>query len=202
MRQIGTQPLETNRLLLRRMHPDDAAAMYRNWAGDAAVTRWLRWDPHPNAAHTRRLLAAWEELYANPDYYQWGIVEKATGTLFGSISLYDSAIGEGCRPALWRTPGLDFSAGIWEPGYCIGRAWWNRGYTTEALRAVVRYWFSGTDSTWLACSHAAANPASGRVMQKAGFVYDHSAQYHKFDGTAVDCRVYSLTRSAWAVQHL
>ena len=86
------------------------------------------------------------------------------------------------------------SAGIWEPGYCIGRGWWNKGYTTEALDALVEYWFKNTGSNWLACCHAAENPASGRVMTKAGFVYDHDAEYHKFDGSPVPCRCYALTR--------
>ena len=84
-----------------------------------------------------------------------------------------------------------------ETGYCIGRKWWNKGFTTEALRAVVAYWFTRTDSRWLACGHAAANPASGRVMEKAGFVYHHNTVYHKFDGTPVECRSYLLTRKAF-----
>ena len=43
-------------------------------------------------------------------------------------------------------------------------------------------------------SHAVENPASGKVMMKAGFVYDHEAVYHKFDGTAIPCKCYALTR--------
>lgn len=117
---------------------------------------------------------------------------KATGQVFGSISIYNSLLGEPQQKAAW--PGLDLSEGIWEPGYCIGKAWWNKGFTTEALRAVVEYWFKNTNSNWLACCHAAANPASGRVMQKAGFVYHHDAEYHKFDGTPVSCKCYALTR--------
>ena len=62
---------------------------------------------------------------------------------------------------------------------------------------MVDYWFTRTDSTWLACYHALGNPASGAVMQKAGFVYSHDATYHKFDGTPVPCRTYLLTREAW-----
>ena len=92
---------------------------------------------------------------------------------------------------------MDLTDGVWEPGYCIGRKWWNKGFTTEALRAVVAYWFTRTDSSWLACGHAAANPASGRVMEKAGFVYHHNTVYHKFDGTPVECRSYLLTRKAF-----
>ena len=123
------------------------------------------------------------------------MVEKATGQVFGSISLYNSLPGEPQQKPEW--PGLALTDGVWEPGYCIGRKWWNKGFTTEALRAVVAYWFTRTDSRWLACGHAASNPASGRVMEKAGFVYHHNTVYHKFDGTPVECRSYLLTRKAF-----
>ena len=197
MRHIGTQEIETPRLLLRRLTPADAPAMYRNWANDPAVTRYLRWEPHKDENETFALLTAWEELYQNPDYYQWCMVEKSTGEVFGSMSFYDDTLGDPEAAATWRRLGFDTSQGVWEPGYCIGRAWWGKGYTTEALNAVVDYWFTRTDSTWLACCHAVENPASGRVMQKAGFVYSHDATYHKFDGTPVSCRTYLLTRDTW-----
>ena len=192
MRHAGTQEIDTPRLLLRRLLPADAEMMYANWASDPEVTRYLRWEPHRNAAETRELLSAWALLYPNPDYYQWAMVEKATGQVFGSISLYNSLPGEPQQKAAW--PGLDLTDGIWEPGYCIGRNWWGHGFTTEACRAVVDFWFKNTDGSWLSCCHALENPASGRVMQKAGFVYDHDAVYHKFDGTPVSCRCYALTR--------
>ena len=143
------------------------------------------------------LLTAWEELYQNPDYYQWCLVDKATGAVFGSMSFCDDRMGEPGAAETWRSLGLDTSQGVWEPGYCIGRAWWGQGLMTEALQAVVDYWFTRTDSTWLACCHAVENPASGRVMQKAGFVYHHDDTYHKFDGTPVPCHTYLLTRDAW-----
>ena len=191
MRHAGTQVIRTQRLLLRPLTPQDAGMMYRNWASDPAVTRFLRWEPHKSEAESRELLSAWSILYQNPDYYQWALVEKATGQVFGSISIFTSSSVEPDRDP-W--PGFDHSNGVWEVGYCIGQAWWNKGFTTEALKAVVDYWFRNTDSSWLACSHALANPASGRVQQKAGFVYDHEAEYHRFDGTAVPCRCYALKR--------
>ena len=192
MRHVGTQELETERLLLRRLLPEDAPMMYANWASDPEVTRYLRWEPHKNAAETRELLTAWASLYPNPDYYQWAMVEKATGQVFGSLSLVNSLLGEPQQKTEW--PGLDLSGGTWEPGYCIGRAWWNKGFTAEALKAVVRFWFTQTDGPFLTCCHAVDNPASGKVMEKAGFVYHHDAVYHKFDGTPVECRSYLLTR--------
>ena len=197
MRHAGTHDIETPRLLLRRLAPADAPAMYRNWANDPAVTRFLRWEPHKDENETFALLTAWDELYQNPDYYQWCMGDKATGEVFGSMSFYDDIAGEPGEAAGWQARGFDISQGVWEPGYCIGRAWWGKGLMTEALQAAVDYWFTRTDSTWLACGHAVENPASGRVMQKAGFVYDHDATYHKFDGTPVSCRTYLLTRDAW-----
>ena len=192
MRHAGTQELETERLLLRRLLPEDSDQMYANWASDPAVTRWLRWEPHKRPAETRELLTAWATLYPNPDYYQWAIVEKASGQVFGSISVCNSLLGEPQQKTEW--PGLDLSEGIWEPGYCIGQPWWGKGYTTEALRAVVQFWFTCTDGAFLTCCHAKGNPASGRVMEKAGFVYQHDAVYHKFDGTPVECKCYLLEK--------
>ena len=197
MRHAGTQTIETPRLMLRRLLPEDAEQMYRNWASDPEVTRLLRWEPHKSPAETRELLAAWATLYPNPDYYQWALVEKTSGQVFGSISLYNSLLGEPQQKTQW--PGLDLTQGIWEPGYCIGRPWWNKGFTTEALRAVVEYWFENTDSNFLTCCHAADNPASGKVMEKAGFVYHHDAIYHKFDGAPVDCKSYLLARDYYKV---
>ena len=107
MRHAGTQTIETERLLLRPLTPEDAPMMYTNWANDPDVTRWLRWEPHKNVDETRELLAAWALLYPNGDYYQWGIVEKATGQVFGSISIFTSSSAE---------PERDL--------YCGGSAWW------------------------------------------------------------------------------
>lgn len=193
MRHVGTQELETNRLLLRRLLPEDAGQMYQNWASDPEVTRWLRWEPHKNELETVDLLAAWATLYPNPDYYQWAIVEKSSGQVFGSISIFNALLGDPAQKALW--PQLDCADGVWEAGYCLGRAWWNKGFATEALQAVVDYWFTQTDAPFLTCCHAKGNPASGRVMEKAGFVYDHDSVDHKFDGTPVECKSYLLTRA-------
>ena len=83
MRHAGTQEIETERLVLRRLTPEDAGMMYQNWANDPQVTKFLRWEPHKNADETRELLTAWALLYPNGDYYEWGIVEKAAGQVFG-----------------------------------------------------------------------------------------------------------------------
>ena len=113
MRHAGTQDIETPQLLLRRLLPEDAPQMYANWASDPEVTRYLRWEPHKSPAETRELLAAWALLYPNPDYYQWAMVEKATGQVFGSMSLYNSLPEEPRRRGVLVHPHGQPLAGLW-----------------------------------------------------------------------------------------
>lgn len=174
----GTEILETPRLRLRPFAPGDAREMFQNWACDPLVTRFLRWDAHPDEGETRRVLAGWQEAYARPDFYNWAIVRKCDGALMGAI---------GVCPA-------EDAALPPEPGYALGRAFWGQGYATEALAAVAAYMFRSEGCAALSCCHALENPASGRVMRHVGFRYTGDAVYHKYDGTPVACRSYILTK--------
>ena len=187
MKHCGTQELETGRLVLRRLSVDDSEMMYNNWASDPEVTRYLRWNAHRTWTETAELLNEWEKHYPDPAYYQWGIVEKRSGVLFGTISLF-SAVD---MKTGWHL-NTERLGPTWETGYALGRKWWNKGYATEALCAVRDYWFDTVGALWLAACHANDNIASSAVLQKAGFVYDHDITDHKFDGTPVPCRAYHL----------
>lgn len=46
MKHLGTKKLETKRLILRRFEIEDANAMYKNWASDLEVSKYLTWPPH------------------------------------------------------------------------------------------------------------------------------------------------------------
>ena len=65
MNHCGTQPLETERLLLRRYVREDAAAIYKNWASDPQVTKFLMWQPHASPEVSRRVMEDWLMQYAN-----------------------------------------------------------------------------------------------------------------------------------------
>lgn len=72
MKHIGTKNIETERLILRRFTLDDADAMYRNWASDDEVTKYLTWPAHSSVDITKMVLADWVESYKNDDNYNWG----------------------------------------------------------------------------------------------------------------------------------
>ena len=88
MKHCGTQELETERLVLRRLSIDDSEMMYNNWACDRQVTQYLRWNAHRSWGETAETLNEWEKHYDDPAFYQWGITDKHTGVLFGTISLF------------------------------------------------------------------------------------------------------------------
>lgn len=79
MNHCGTQRLETKRLILRRLTEADADAMYRNWASDPEVTRFLTWPTHSSPEVTQNVISLWLPLYAKPDYYHWAITLKENG---------------------------------------------------------------------------------------------------------------------------
>ena len=52
-----------------------------------------------------------------------------------------------------------------EIGYCIGAAWWRRGYTSEALSEVIRFFMEEVGANRVSARHDPENPNSGRVMR-------------------------------------
>ena len=152
MEHTGTAVLETNRLILRPFREADGEAMYRNWASDPEVTRYLTWQPHAGPEVSRSICALWEKESEKPDFYQWAIVLKSLDEPIGSISVVE----------------MDQRHAAAELGYCIGRAWWGQGLTPEALRAVLEHLIRKVGLHRVAARHDVNNPHSGRVMRKAG----------------------------------
>lgn len=173
---MGTRTLQTQRLTLRPFTVEDAPAMFQHWACDPQVTRWLRWAPHQQVAETRALLEQWVRDYRDPLFYNWAVTLQ-DGTLIGAIGVVRDEQGE-----------------YWEPGYAFGRNFWGQGYATEALAAVVEELFAAQGAEVLHCCHAVENPASGAVQRHVGFHPTHRGVYHKYDGTAIPCQFYELTK--------
>ena len=59
MKHTGTKYLETERLKLRRFVIEDAEAMFKNWASDIEVTKYLTWPAHGSA---EVIVVIWEDV--------------------------------------------------------------------------------------------------------------------------------------------
>ena len=64
---------------------EDADAMFKNWANDEEVTKYLTWSPHGTEDVTKEILKQWVDSYKDEKYYQWAIVLKEIDEPIGSI---------------------------------------------------------------------------------------------------------------------
>lgn len=178
----GTQQLETPRLILRQALRTDAAPMFRNWASDPEVTKFLTWPTYQNPENAHGILDMWITSYEKPDFYQWMIVPKELGEPIGSISVVRQR--EDIREA--------------EIGYCIGRQWWHQGITSEALQAVIDYLFEEVGMNRISARHDPNNPHSGNVMKKCGMTYEGTTRQSDRNNQGIcDTAQYSILRSEW-----
>ena len=82
-----------------------------------------------------------------------------------------------------------------EVGYWLGEPFWGRGIATEALRAITEYGFKTFDVCRLEAGVFAWNPASARVLEKAGFKLEGRARLAVIkDGQMTDRLLYALVR--------
>lgn len=176
IKHIGTNSIETTRLLLRRFELLDTFDMYRNWAGDRETLKYLPWGPHSDVNVTYRRILSWVEKYKQPNMYNWAIFLKSDKQVIGSISVEISNDKEkSC-----------------EIGYCIGKNYWGREIVAEALRAVMHYMFYEVGYSMIFAKHDVLNVASGRVMQKVGmqFVKTIHNVGRRRDGSMYDVDMY------------
>jgi ribosomal-protein-alanine N-acetyltransferase len=152
MNHEGTKRIETDRLILRQFVLEDSEDVYRNWANDDEVTKFLTWPTHPDTEVSAKVIKSWVEEYSKPDFYQWAIELKSMNEVIGSISAV--RINEEINSV--------------EIGYCIGRKFWKQGITSDALNALIKFFFEEVKVNRIEAKHDPNNPNSGRVMMKCG----------------------------------
>ena len=156
MKHIGTQVIETERLILRRFTLEDAPAVFANYASDENVTRYMAWNRHETVADSERVLTQWVQDYERPDFYEWAIVLKELGQPIGNIEVL--SVDDNVQKA--------------NLGYSIGTAFWGKGIMPEALNAVIDFLFDEVGLNRVEACHDARNPNSGKVMKKCGMTHE------------------------------
>lgn len=170
--------LATERLLLQPFTLADAEALQR-LAGAEEIADTTLNIPHPYADG---LAEAWIESHVDAfrDRERVALaIADSNAVLVGAISLR-----------------LDLGHRRAELGYWIGLPFWGRGYATEAAVAMVGYGFEELGLNRIFAHHLARNPASGRVLEKAGFVHEgfHRAAVLK-NGRFEDLHSFAVLRA-------
>jgi len=163
-----TPRLETPRLLLRLAKITDAQAIYANWTADPEVSQFMRWEAHGSVNETTTWLTDVTAKADDPNSYDWLFVLKETGQPIGSGGIY-----------------FNEKHGMFELGYCLMKACWGRGFAVEASQAILQFATDTLNQREFFACHADINPASGKVLEKLGFVYKNDGEYSSFDGSRV-----------------
>jgi RimJ/RimL family protein N-acetyltransferase len=174
----GLPRLETERLVLRPYTLADAGRvqqMCNDW-NIASTTLALPY-PYPDGA-AEQWISTHAESFRQGTEAVLAITLKPDGSVIGSVSL---SINKNHQRG--------------ELGYMVAKEHWNRGYCTEAAKAMMNYGFSTLSLSRIQTGHFPRNPASGRVMQKLGMTREGLLrQYVSNRGTREDIIMYSILR--------
>ena len=178
LNHLGTINLETERLILRRLTINDAADAFNNWMSEPVIM-WA-WGVHKSVEQSKEKITELIECYQNLDNYEWGIELKENNEIIGSICAINN--NEKVK-----------SCSI---GYQISKRYRNKGYMTEALSCILKFLINEVGYNRIGGGHFVDNPASGRVMEKAGMKYEGTRRQDSINmnGELVDSKIYSIIK--------
>lgn len=171
--------IETSRLILRPPTLDDAPAIFARWAQDRDVVQYLTWRPHTSVEGIRAFLQHITALRGAGQNFTWVLVLKDEPLPIGML---------GARPG---PHGLEL-------GYVLAKNYWNRGYMTEAVKALMTWALAQSETyrVWAVCD--VENRGSARVLEKAGLRCEGVLRRWNMHPNASqeprDCFVYAIVK--------
>ncbi len=170
--------LETDRLILRKMKPDDAEAVFA-YASDPEVTRYVIWETHRSIEDSGAFLDLVLSKYESGGEPEWGMVYKGDHRFVGT-----------CGIVSWEP-----YHGRAELGYALSRDYWGRGLMAEAAGAMISFGFREMNLNRIEARCIAENTASTRVMEKAGMLCEGTLRQRELiKGEHRDIKIYSILR--------
>lgn len=169
--------LVTKRLILNQIKPADIPDIV-SYAGNIKIVENTRTMPHP---YREEDAISWMNMankgIENKDNYIFAIRFKDTQAFIGGIGLT-----------------LDLQNNRAELGYWLAEGFWNRGFTTEAVQAILQFGFEELKLNKIVAVYITTNKASGKVMIKNGMVKEGEFKDHdlKKDHTIADDKYISL----------
>lgn len=157
--------LETERLVLRPLGPQDFDAYYSYTSVPENMTYMIfgPYTPEEAMNFLKRCESWWQEN--PPRVYEFAVILKESGKMIGNCGLY--------MDDERRLTGM--------LGWCFHRDYWNKGYATEAVRALLKFGFEELNLHRIHAECNADNIASARVMEKVGMRREGHFLKNRFD---------------------
>ncbi len=181
MNHIGTREIATERLTLRRFEIEDAENVFYNWFSDEQTVKYLTWPVYKSVDEAEDMIKSWIAQYDNTEYYNWAIELNDLEQPIGNISVTN----------------INEKTESFELGFCLGSQFFNKGYMTEAVTAIIRFFINEVGAGRVWARHDTENPNSGKVMAAAGMEYEGTLRHAGFNNQGIcDEAVYAKVRSA------
>ena len=176
MRHLILPIINTKRLTLRPLTLEDSVSLFE-YAKNDLVGPSAGWKPHKTVDETVQFI---EYAIKKRDYGQPGIfaiVLKRGKKMIGTIEIHSFKDHKG------------------EIGFVLNPKYWNKGYMTEAAKAVIIYGFEYLGLSRLQYGYFPGNEQSKRVCEKLDFKYEGVLRnkYLNYDNTPIDEVISSLT---------
>lgn len=153
-------PLKTTRLILRKITFEDAPVIFKTYTSDPEVTKNASWMTHKSVNETKDFVKFCLDKWENEEEFNLAICLKENP---------ENPIG---------MLKIKFNSETGNIGYVLAKKYWNRGYTTEAVKAIVSIIFSFESIKELKAITDFENVASISVLKKAGFIFSHRLPKH------------------------
>jgi len=175
-------PIETERLVLRALRMSDAPAIERCCAPfEMAMMMLTVPHPYPPGAAEKFVSDQLEKARSGSADRIFAGTLKSSGELVATVGLRVDAPHRNA-----------------ELGYWVAMEHWGKGYASEMAEALVQHGFATMELHRIHAGFYTHNPASGRVLEKAGFRPEGVRRQHlwRFD-RFVDVALVGLLRSEW-----
>lgn len=184
LQSLGPQEIpkmEMERLILRKITIDDVNDIFE-YASIPDVTTFVLWDTHKTKEDSIDFVKFSDEQFNSNTSIIWGIVIKSEKKLIGTIDLRN-----------WNT-----IHNCGEIGYVISKKYWNKGYVSEAMKAVIKFGFEELHLNRIEAHCEEENIGSWRVMEKCGMKYEGTLREKVFIKERFrSMKMYSILKREW-----
>jgi RimJ/RimL family protein N-acetyltransferase len=173
--------LATARLTLRPPMRGDEDALFALHS-DPAVMRYFSEPPWTDRERALRQIEEDAAAFERGDYFRFAVILNETRQMIGNCTLF--ALHRQNRRA--------------EIGYALQKAYWGKGYMSEALDALLVHAFHDLDLNRLEADIDPRNAASAILLERLGFISEGFLRERWIVGGEVcDSALYGLLRRDW-----
>ncbi len=162
MKILGTVKLETERLTLRKFTMNDLQGLF-DWASNENVTTYMKWNAYKSEDEVEKDISKWISQYEENSIH-WCVELKESNVQIGRINVVVHRNNHYC-----------------EVGFCFGEKFWNCGYATEALEAVLQFLLKECDFHVVEAKCERENKACERVLIKAGMIKEAELRQRSYN---------------------